>query len=502
MNKSLVIILLLMSIFSSGCDGQNSNKPRPGDRLPAVAGQFYEADSMALIKNLSSLFAQAKPCNNENVAAIITPHAGYIFSGGVAASSFNQINPERKYKTIFIIGSSHRMAFKGASIYCNGDFITPLGRVKTDTSLARKLIRENSVFADYPEAHKSEHCIEVQLPFLQFHMKKEFSIVPILIGTDDIATVKKISSALKPYFNDENLFVISSDFSHYPKYTDAVKADKLTSDAILSNSPKKLLDVLNTNEAAAIPNLVTSLCSWTSVLTLMYLTENNSAVHITELEYKNSGDAGVGDSSKVVGYTSIVFTREQSQNSGFTITEKDKKELLNVARSTLTTYIKEHKLPVIDSSDFSGTIKQQCGAFVTLKKKGDLRGCIGRFIAESPLYLTVRDMAVAASTQDPRFTAVTTDELKSIDIEISVLSPLQKITSIDEIEMGKHGIYIVKGSSTGTFLPQVATETGWTKEQFLGHCAQDKAGIGWNGWKDADIYIYTAVVFGEKDIRR
>jgi hypothetical protein len=159
----------------------------------------------------------------------------------------------------------------------------------------------------------------------------------------------------------------------------------------------------------------------------------------------------------------------------------------------------EHKVAVIDSSDFSATIKQHCGAFVTLKKRGDLRGCIGRFITESPLYLIVRDMAVAAGTQDPRFTAVTADELKNIDIEISVLSPLQKINSIDEIEMGTHGIYIVKGSSTGTFLPQVATETGWTKEQFLGHCAQDKAGIGWNGWKDADIYIYTAVVFGEKE---
>jgi len=113
----------------------------------------------------------------------------------------------------------------------------------------------------------------------------------------------------------------------------------------------------------------------------------------------------------------------------------------------------------------------------------------------------VQDMTIAAATEDYRFSRVVSDELSTIDMEISVLSPLKLIKSIDEFELGKHGIYIKKGSRGGTFLPQVATETGWTKEEFLGHCAQDKAGIGWTGWKDADIYIYTAIVFGEKDIK-
>jgi AmmeMemoRadiSam system protein A len=134
-----------------------------------------------------------------------------------------------------------------------------------------------------------------------------------------------------------------------------------------------------------------------------------------------------------------------------------------------------------------------------LKIDGDLRGCIGRFDATEPLYKVVQQMAIAASTQDSRFPEVTPAEFKEIDIEISVLTPMRKISSIDEFQLGKHGIYMKKGFSSGTFLPQVATETGWTKEEFLGHCAQDKAHIGWNGWKDAELYVYEAYVFGEKE---
>jgi AmmeMemoRadiSam system protein A len=142
---------------------------------------------------------------------------------------------------------------------------------------------------------------------------------------------------------------------------------------------------------------------------------------------------------------------------------------------------------------------QKAGAFVTLKKNAELRGCIGHFDADNALYRTVQQMAVAAATQDYRFSTVTPDELKSIVIEISVLTPMRKILSISEIQMGRDGIYIKKGNKSGTFLPQVATETGWSLDEFLGHCARDKAGIGWDGWKDKDVEIYTyqALVFHE-----
>jgi len=185
------------------------------------------------------------------------------------------------------------------------------------------------------------------------------------------------------------------------------------------------------------------------------------------------------------------------KNTNFDLTEADKKKLLDLARKTIEHYLETNKLLDINLSDYSENLKQHCGAFVSLHKHNQLRGCIGRFMADEPLLKVVQEMAIAAATQDYRFPKVKSSELKDIEIEISVLSPLKKIEDISEIVLGKHGIYIKKGFSSGTFLPQVATETGWSLEEFLGHCSRDKAGIGWDGWKNAEIYIYTAEVFSE-----
>jgi AmmeMemoRadiSam system protein A len=157
---------------------------------------------------------------------------------------------------------------------------------------------------------------------------------------------------------------------------------------------------------------------------------------------------------------------------------------------------------VIDATPLSIGAKTNCGAFVTLLKNGELRGCIGRFDSSEPLYRVVQHMAIAAATEDNRFPQVSRDEIGSLEIEISALTPMRKISSADEIELGRHGIYIKKGNRSGTFLPQVAIETGWTKDDFLGHCARDKAGLGWDGWKDAEIYVYEANVFSEKEMSR
>jgi len=487
--------------MAESCNSQNKELPG-NDRKPAVAGKFYAGDSVTLTKDLKTLFDNALPKQQSDVLAIISPHAGYVFSGEIAATAFNQIDENKDYTDIFVIGSSHSSYFDAASVYSEGNFITPLGTVQVDTALANKLIEENPIIKNYPDAHWFEHSLEVQLPFLQYKMKKPFRIVPIIIGTDNVAVCEKIAKTLAPYFNSRNLFVISTDFSHYPDYKSAVMVDSLTAKAIESNSTKTLLETLKYNEKLDIPNLATSLCGWSSVLTLLYITENLKNVKISKLDYKNSGDVpDYGDTSRVVGYNAMAVTGKIEKEQEFSLTEADKKNLLEIARNTLTEYIKYGKTPVIETSGFSSTIKQNCGAFVTLHKDGQLRGCIGQFTAKKPLYITIQDMAKSASTEDYRFDKVTTDELGAIDIEISVLSPLKLIKSTDEIELGTHGIYIMKDGRGGTFLPQVATETGWTKEEFLGHCAQDKAGIGWTGWKDADIYIYTAIVFGEKDTK-
>ena len=478
-------------------DIMQSNKK---DRQPAVAGSFYPSDAAELKKMISGFSASAKPNQTAGlVRAIVVPHAGYVFSGGVAASGYNQLNPAHEYKRVFILASSHRFSFGKASVYTPGDYITPLGRVPVDTDVVNDLIRNSKAFTDYPEAHIPEHSIEVQLPFLQSRLKFPFKIVPIILGTQEPSVCKEIGEALKPFFTSENLFVISADFSHYPSYSDAVKVDEITAKAFCTNSPQDFLKAIRNNEKLGIYDLATSMCAWPSGLTMLYITQGNNNLNFEKIDYQNSGDIKkYGDKTRVVGYNAICIS--ESKDPGFELTATDKHELLRIARSTIDSYIRTRSIPPLNSSGYSNNLQVKAGAFVTLKIDGKLRGCIGSFEPSIPLYKVIQEMAIASSTQDSRFQPVKVQELESIDIEISVLTPMRKIKNISEIQLGKHGIYIKKGFSGGTFLPQVATETGWSLEEFLGHCSQDKAGLGWDGWKNADIYIYEANVFSEKEL--
>ena len=490
------IISLLASCFLLLCADCQSQ----GDRQPAVAGSFYPARREELLAALKQLFTDAAPSKEiKNIIAVISPHAGYVFSGEVAASAFNQIDPEKEYENVFILGSSHYISFDGASIYSQGNFITPLGAVKVNTVLAGQLTQKNSVFSNRTDAHAREHSLEVQLPFLQYRLKKDFQIVPIILGTQSPETCRRIAAALQPFLNTKNLFVISTDFSHYPSYADAKNIDKATAAVILDNSPEKLIRSMVSIEQKGFANLATCLCGWTSVLTLLYMTERNADAEFTHIQYRNSGDIEYGEKSRVVGYNAIaVSLKDKKESIEFKLTDKDKKDLLSIARTSIERFVKNRKKLEIEEKTIPSILKTPCGAFVTLKKDGNLRGCIGRFDASEPLYKVVQEMAIASSTQDYRFSPVESNEIPELEIEISVLTPMRRISSLDEIELGKHGIYIKKGNRSGTFLPQVATETGWTKEEYLGHCAQDKAGIGWNGWKDAELYVYEALVFVEE----
>jgi MEMO1 family protein len=496
------IILFFGILFSNGSHSQEGSEQLLKDRPMSAAGGFYPSDPAELRSLLSDLFAHAKPRIKERVRAIVCPHAGYIFSGIVAATSVNQIPENQHFENIFIIGSSHTVSFKGASVYTAGDYLTPLGKVKVNRDLASKLIKENPLFTYYPAAEQGEHCVEVEVPFLQFHLKKAFTIVPIILGTQSEETCKQIALALKPYFNEKNLFVFSTDFSHYPSYNDAMIADKRTCDAILSDAPANLLRIIHSDEKSQVPGLVTSLCGWTSILTMLDLTSENPSLELTSLQYKNSGDSKYPDKSRVVGYWSIVVSEKVSDKANpgeFSFSSDEKKALLKIARNTITQVVSGKAKPAVDPSDLDEKLKVHAGVFVTLTENKNLRGCIGQFISDKPLYELVQEMAIASATQDTRFEPVNAKEVSRLVVEISVLSPLRRIHSPNEIILGKHGIYIKKGYNTGTFLPQVADGTGWTREEFLGHCARDKAGIGWDGWKDAELFVYEATVFSERE---
>lgn len=489
-----------------GCSSQGTDGPsRKIDRKPAAAGRFYSDNPTELRNLITGYFSKATPRKGDHTAAIVSPHAGYIFSGEVAASAFNQVDPNRQFDNVFVIASSHQVSFSGASIYNQGDYITPLGKVPVNIKLANELIETNPHFQFHPEADKYEHSLEVQIPFLQVHLRKPFRLIPIVMGTQSAETCSRIAEALKPWFNERNLFVISSDFSHYPGYEEATTADKATCDAIVANDPEAFVSFLDGYKTKRVTNLATNCCGWTSVLTLINLTavDFKHTYAYTPVLYRNSGDSDYGDKKQVVGYWAISVTRGDASSGaqeGFSLSDDEKITLLKIARNTAEGFVRNKKIPEVNKNELSDNLKAEAGAFVTLKKDGALRGCIGRFTANIPLYQVIQEMAVASSTQDNRFSPVKPEELGKLEIEISVLTPMRKVTDISEIRLGRDGIYIKKGNLAGTFLPQVATETGWTKEEFLGHCARDKAGIGWDGWRDAEIYIYQALVFSESEL--
>jgi len=477
-NRFTLFFIVLISM-------QNLNASRP----TAVAGSFYSNDKEVLSKQVKTLLKDSKVFSPVDVDAIIVPHAGYVFSADTASVAYKTL--QKKYKNIFLIGSSHHIDFDGASIYNGGDYKTPLGDVKVNQTIVSQLIESSKYITFKQKAHDKEHTLEVQLPFLQTIYGRDLNIVPIIMASSNFETIQAISESLRPYFNEENLFVISTDLSHYPSYDDANKIDKLTLNALTKNSSQDFIDAIVKNENSSTSNLQTSACGWSSLLLLLELTKNQN-YRYELLEYKNSGDSIYGEKKKVVGYSALRIYKEKNV---FYLSNEEKEELLNLAKLSLYEATLKHKRIIIDKEKISPKLHKNLGAFVTLYKDGNLRGCIGRFEPNQSLYDVVIDMAIASAQNDTRFNVVTADELESIKIEISVLTPRKKIDSIDEIEIGRDGIYIQKGSKNGTYLPHVAPQMNWNVKQFVDSCAKEKAGIMFNNYNELELFTYEAIVF-------
>ena len=510
-----LLTIIIAAMMMNTCNGNVAKEPTV--RPATQANRFYTGDAKELSGEVDSLLARhAGDKQYADLAAVIVPHAGYYFSGNVAAAAYmsipagkaaiereqsgaysnsagrEQARPKGKlYKRIFLLGPSHHEWLDGASVNTEFDYYsTPLGNVKVDVETAQKLTEADSVFTYQPKAHDREHCLEVQLPFLQRRFKEVPPIVPIIISTNDFRKLKRIAEVLKPYLTEENMFVISSDFSHYPTYDDACKVDARTGKAVESGNVERFIAVLEENARSGIRNLATSACGELAIATLMLMIQDGN-FEVKHLLYQNSGDIDNHDHSRVVGYHAFAIVRRASQE--FVLSDDEKRMLKEIALNSIKDSLDGK--PISHHSPLTSHLSSKCGAFVSLHKKGRLRGCIGHFGEDVPLHAIVAEMARAAAFEDPRFMPVTKNELDDIDIEISVLTPMRRIQSLDEFELHRHGIYIRKGYRSGTFLPQVADEVNWTKEEFVSHCAQDKAGIGWDGWKDAELYVYEAIVF-------
>jgi AmmeMemoRadiSam system protein B/AmmeMemoRadiSam system protein A len=478
-------------------------------RKPAVSGTFYPSDANKIKMMMKEYFSEAKVREEEGkLSGLVVPHAGYIYSGGVAAYSYKAIKNPDEIDTVILLGPSHRASFMGISVFPGGTYETPLGDLTIDDEIAARLIEADDNIRYVEQAHAQEHSLEVQLPFIQT-IFKDVKIVTVIFGMPDPSTDKKFVDTIADIINTKKVLLIaSSDFSHYHDYDTAKRMDDLGIESILKLSSSELMQKNYKRES--------ELCGIYPVLTLIKIMNKIGVDKAVKLHYANSGDVS-GDKSQVVGYAAIAFykTKEaKTEKKAEAKTEKkaeakkedddelnseQKKKLLEIAENTIEEYVKNKKKLVLTSITDPKLLLEN-GAFVTINEEGLLRGCIGTFTSEQPLYKTIIDMAISSSSSDPRFPPVAKDELDRLEVEISVLSPLRKIDDVNEIKVGKHGIYIIKGFNRGVLLPQVATEYGWDRTTFLEQTCR-KAGLPKDSWKgDADIYIFSAQVFSREHL--
>jgi len=473
-------------------------------KTPNVNGQFYSESPQELSSMINQFFSKIKDePNRRRAEVLIVPHAGYVFSGGVAAYGFNAIKAH-KYNTVVILAPSHYFGFSGFSVGLYDGFKTPLGVVSVDHELAKKIMTLNHDVFFEPKAFVKEHSLEVEIPFLQT-INDQLQILPIVIGHPDIDSLEKFSSTLSEVIGERTdvLVVVSTDMSHFHNDNFARKMDKYTMDAV------KTMDAQRIWSECKVGSM--ELCGSYPVVASLFYAKKRGLTDIEILKYANSSEVS-GDLDRVVGYFSAVIygkekdlrekNKENDSGREADLTSYQKKRLIAIARDTITEYVLNGEKLEVDESDLR--LKKEEGAFVTIHKDGKLRGCIGNIIGQGPLYRTIRDMAISAASKDPRFPPLTQMELQDIDLEVSVLSQPRTIKSTDEIILGTHGVIVRKGSfNQGVFLPQVAESTGWDKETFLSVLCSQKAGLPPDAWKDPQtkIEIFTAEVFSEHDFK-
>jgi len=460
----------------------------PQERQPAVSGTFYPSDPSELRKMVEKFIESAElPEIKGDIRGIISPHAGYIYSGPVAGYAYKAVKG-KNFDAVIVIGPSHRVDFDGSSVYPKGFFITPLGKLKIHEEIAKEIISSEKSLSFNEEAHRLEHSVEVQLPFIQVSLGN-VPIVPIVMGRPTEKNIKILSDALFKVISTKNvLLVASTDLSHYYPRDVARRVDLLTRSLIEKFDPELLMREFHKGRA--------ELCGGGPVVAVLMALKKAGAKKVISLSYKDSSDAV--PMANVVGYYSavIVNSKEKEQKpEGFKLDKSQKEKLLKIARESIESFVREGKIiPIVEDDP---VLKTKTGVFVTIKEHGMLRGCIGFTEPLFPLYEGVQKAGILAATQDPRFRPLSKDELPHIHLEISVLTPLRKIENVKEIVVGKHGIMISKEGKRGLLLPQVAVEYGWDREQFLDQTCL-KANLPRGCWKkDAEIQIFEAIIFEE-----
>ena len=447
-------------------------------RPAAVAGMFYPDDPVELKRTVAGLLAKAgAAAPSRPPKAVIVPHAGYIYSGPVAASAYAQVATLRgRVRRVVLLGPTHRVYVRGLALPEADRFATPLGEVPLDREGMRAVAALPQVVRS-AAAHRMEHSLEVQLPFLQ-QVLGDFLLLPLAVGD---ATAAEVAEVLEQVWGgDETLVVISSDLSHFLPDAVARKVDGGTVDAILA------LDSHLSHEQA---------CGATPVNGLL-LAARRHGLHPLVLDVRNSSDTA-GDPERVVGYAAFAFTDEAGPDQPDT--EKGE-TLLKLARSEIASRLGQ----AVTAPAQAGWLQEPGASFVTLTRQGELRGCIGTLEAHRPLGIDVRENAVAAAFRDPRFMPLSRAEFAAVRVEVSLLSPAEPLEARDEsaalaaLRPGVDGVVFEYGHYRSTFLPQVWEQLP-EPAAFLAHLKR-KAGLPADFWAEqVRLSRYTVSKWKEKE---
>ena len=471
-------------------------------RKPSVAGLFYPSNAGELTKTIAGLFAEVdKVSVSGTPSALIVPHAGYPYSGEIAARAYKLLEGHQ-YDTVVILSPSHTVFFTGSSVYEGDGYQTPLGIVEIDKELSEKLTSIHPSIYLSRKGHatgseRGEHALEVQLPFLQVVLGN-FKLVAIVMGDQEKETAHSLAEALAAALKGTNtLMVASSDLSHFHPEKKARSLDKTVQKAIEKFEPDILLETLESGKGEA--------CGGGPMASVMMATKRLGKCYMQMLGYTTSGET-TGEFDNVVGYmaaavinkevskvaSSVIGSRPAVDKKSSHLSKEDKRTLHGIAFNAIKALLAGKRYTPPDTE----RLRKKRGAFVTLKIDGNLRGCIGQIRAHLPLCEAVAEMAVAAAFDDPRFPPLTEAEFKRINVEISALTPLERVKDFDTIEIGRDGLMIRLDMHSGLLLPQVATENGWDTTGFLEQTCL-KAGLPKNSYKDkyAEVYKFSADVF-------
>jgi MEMO1 family protein len=466
-------------------------------RESVIAGSWYPDQPEVLKKQIGKHLdgARLSPLAG-TLVGLIVPHAGYIYSGGVAAHAYKTLF-EQPFNRVLILAPSHRAAFQGASVCRFGGYRTPLGLVPLDDELTESLCQQSSLFHYHARAEAQEHSLEIQLPFLQVVLG-EFRLIPVLIGDHSFKSCQELADAIVGVCAGKRVLLIaSSDLSHYHPYHEAKLLDQKVLDRVAAFDPAGL--------AADLEQGICEACGGGPMVTLMLAAQKLGANKGKVLQYANSGDV-TGDRQGVVGYMAAALLDNPGKHQDpasltkpkagidLGLSPEEKNTLRTIALQAIRSKCMKQPMPK-DPVRTPG-LNEPRGVFVCLHKGKDLRGCIGMIEGFGPLYQTVKDMAIQAAFADPRFCPLNPEELDDLDLEISVLTPLERINDPSQIEIGRHGLLIRKKSYSGLLLPQVATEQGWDRYQFLEATCR-KASLPRVAWKDKDteLYVFSADIF-------